>query len=371
MRIVELAAYPVTARITDRQGTSQADWSEVSMVMVRLKTDTGLVGWGEGLARKSPAAYATLIRELLAPIVIGSNPFAVEASWATMMRVFTGRSGGMLVEAVAAVDIAIWDLIGKALGRPLYEVFGHMGRETVAAYASSIGWNDDETARAQTRQCLDWGFREIKVKIGAPWEAAIARAKLVREIAGPDIRLSADSNWIYSVDEAVAVARALGDLDYTWFEEPIVPEDLDGYGIIARKSPVRIAAGESEHTAVGAAALIQSRAIGVFQPDVARSGGITETRRMIALASAFHVAYAPHVGFSGAVCAAASLHLAAAAPNCETYECMIFGNPLRDDITRSPVAARDGLIDGRLPVPTGPGLGIEIDEAALAKLVVA
>jgi L-alanine-DL-glutamate epimerase-like enolase superfamily enzyme len=242
-----------------------------------------------------------------------------------------------------------------------------MGRDHVTAYASSIGWNEDAVAEQQTRQSLAWGFRQIKVKLGSPVNAAIRRAELVRQIAGPDIRLMVDCNWIFDVDDALRLAHALAGLGYDWLEEPIAPEDVDGYRLLARKSPVKLAAGESEFTAAGIAPLIRSRAIGVMQPDVARSGGITETRKMIALARAFHTAYAPHVGFSGAICAAASLHLAAAAPNFDSYVCMIFGNPLRDELTTGRVAGRDALVDGKLAVPQGPGLGIEIDEGALER----
>lgn len=369
MKIERVTAYPLTAEIGDPQGTSQSDWSEVSILVVKIETDQGHVGWGEGLARRAPVAYARLIDDLLAPQVIGADPFAVEKIWQQLYRSFTGRSGGMLLEAIAAIDIALWDIMGQATGQPVHRLLGHTGRETVTAYASSIGWNEDEVAERQTRQCLDWGFRQIKVKLGTPLSKAVDRARLVREVAGPDIRLMADANWAFDVDSAKPMARALADLGYDFFEEPIEPEDLDGYRRLAQTCPIRLAAGESEHTSMGAAPLIASRAIGVLQPDVARSGGITETRKMIALARAFHVAYAPHVGFSGAICAAASLHLAASAPNFDSYECMIFRNPLRDVITTEPVADRTSLVDGALRVPQGPGLGISVDEAALIKLL--
>ncbi len=368
MKIERVETFPITAKITDPQGTSQADWSQVSCLLVKVTTDDGIVGWGEGLARKAPRAFAHFVDELFAPMLVGQDPFAVEVLWTKMARVFTGRAGGALIEAVAGVDIALWDIIGKSLGSPLYKVLGHAGRDAIPAYASAIGWNDDAVAEHQIGQSLEWGFKEIKVKVGQPLKSAMERARLVRERAGPDVKLSVDANWAFNLDESLEMARALADLGYTWFEEPIEPEDLQGYIKLAGRSPVRLAAGESEFTASGARALLASRAIGVVQPDVARSGGITETRKIITLADAHHIAYAPHIGFSGAICAAASLHLAAASRHCETYECMIFGNPLRDSITKSPVAHRTSLIDGRLAIPQAPGLGIEIDEDAVRKL---
>ena len=148
----------------------------------------------------------------------------------------------------------------------------------------------------------------------------------------------------------------------------MVPEDIEGYRRLAASSPMRLAAGESDFTAYGARDLVASRSVGVIQPDVARSGGITETRRIANLAHAFHVSYAPHVGFSGAICAAASLHLAAAMPNFLTFECMFFENPLLDNLLRQPVGSARQLRGGALPVPQGPGLGIEVDRDALKEL---
>jgi galactonate dehydratase len=334
-----------------------------------VETDDGVVGVGEGLARFGPKSYAELIDGLLAPKIIGMDPFAVEEIWQKLYRTFSGRSGGMLIEAIAAIDIAIWDIIGKAAGRPVYEMLGHMGRKDIRAYASSIPWVDDDGARASVQDCIAAGFKEIKVKIGAPVEASIGRAKLVRDVAGPHIRLMADSNWIFDVDDALEVGNALADLGYYWFEEPIVPEDIDGYKWLRGKLPLRLAAGESEHTAIGVAPLLTSRAIGVVQPDVARSGGITETRKIASLAASLHIPYAPHVGASGAICAAASLHLAAAMPNFLTFECMIFPNPLRDTLLKSPVGAVADLKDGALPLPTGPGLGVELDMAEVERWI--
>lgn len=367
MRIEKIRAYPLSVPIGDLQRTSQGSFGTISIIVVTVETDDGIIGVGEGLARFGPKAYAELIDGLLAPKIIGMDPFAIEAIWQKLFRTFSGRSGGMLIEAIAAIDIALWDILGKATNRPVYELLGHMGRKDIRAYASSIPWVDDAGATKVVEDCLAAGFQEMKVKIGAPVEASIARAKLVREVAGPDIRLTADSNWIYDVDDALEVGKALADLGYFWFEEPIVPEDIEGYRWLRDKLPLRLAAGESEHTAMGAAPLLTSRAVGVIQPDVARSGGISETRKIANLAAALHVPYAPHVGASGAICAAASLHLAAAMPNFLTFECMIFPNPLRDTLLKEPVGAMTDLKDGALPLPTGPGLGIELDMAEVEK----
>jgi galactonate dehydratase len=362
VKISGVVCYPLTTAIDDdQQRTSQGSFGTISIIVVELRTDEGLVGYGEGLARYAPRAYKTLVDELLAPRLLGEDPFDAGRLWHKMFRAFTGRSGGVLMEAIAAVDIALWDLMGKALGKPVSKLLGGMGRSRVHAYASSIAWASDEVAVDQTKKALKQGFDLIKVKIGGPADAAIRRCRLIRETAPAKVRLAADANWAFDYDDAVKVARALADLDYYWFEEPIVPEDLDGYRRLRAQVPIRFAAGESEHTAAGAAPLISSRAIGLIQPDVARSGGITETRNIAGLAAACHVGYAPHVGASGAVCAAASLHLAAAMPNFVTFECMVFKNPLRERLTKTPVGDPDTLVDSTAEVPAGPGLGVEID----------
>jgi len=369
LRITGVRTYPLTVPIGDLQRTAQGSFGTISILIVVVETDAGIEGVGEALARHGPKAYAELVDGLLAPKIEGMDPFAVEAVWQRLFRSFTGRSGGMLIEAIAAIDTALWDIMGKAARRPVYELLGHMGRDRIRAYASSIPWVEDEGAARVVEDCLKRGFQEIKVKIGAPVEAALARARLVREVAGADIRLMADANWIFDVDDALEVGRGLHELGYYWFEEPIVPEDIEGYRWLRQKLPLRLAAGESEHTAIGAAPLLTSRAVGVVQPDVARSGGISETRKIAHLAHALHIPFAPHVGASGAVCVAAGLHLAAAMPNFLTFECMIFANPLRDRLLETPIDGVDSLEEGGLPLPPGPGLGVELNMAEVERWI--
>jgi L-alanine-DL-glutamate epimerase-like enolase superfamily enzyme len=372
VRIVEVKPHPLAAPIApDIQRTSAGNYPTISILVVEVITDQGITGWGEGLLRAAPAAAATLVEQTLKPLLLGADPFTVEALWPKLARATTGRSGGVLIETVAAIDIALWDIMGKVLGQPVHRLLGTCGRARVTAYASSISWGPLAIAEAQAEDAVRRGFPLIKVKIGAPVEAAIERMRVLTRLVDGRAKLCADANWAFDYDDAVRLARALLELDVHWLEEPIVPEDLDGYRRLRAAAPIRLAAGESEFTAWGARDLIASRAVGVIQPDVARSGGITETRRIATLAHCFHLAYAPHMGFSGAVCAAASLHLAAAMPNFATFECMIFPNPLREQLATSRPGDPSLLEDGTLPVPEGPGLGIEIDRAALARLTVA
>ena len=361
LTISALRAIPLTAAMQAGTRTSQGDYGRVSVVLVEIQTVDGVTGYGECLGRFGASAYASLINEVLAPRLLGQNAFDIRRLWQHMRMALSGRAGGVLVECIAGVDIALWDLVGRALGQPVHRLLGGVGRPLVDCYASSLNWASVEQMQEQARVVLGLGFKAIKVKIGQPVARAIEAATRVREAVGPHIRLAADANWAYSLDEAVAVGHALHALDYWFFEEPIAAEDLAGYAHLRRTVSIALAAGESDFTTAHAAELLRDRLVGLIQPDVARAGGISETRDIATLAHAFHVGYAPHVGWSGAVCVAASLQLAAAMPAFVSFECMFIANPLRDALTTEPVAAADALVNGQVVVPQGPGLGIDIN----------
>jgi galactonate dehydratase len=364
-RIVAVRAHPLRAVLPTPQTTSQGDWPAIEIVVVEIETADGFVGVGECLSRRALAG-ARLIDTALAPLLIGEDPLDRRRLWNRMRGVLSGRSGGILIEAIAGLDIALWDIAGKAAGLPVFKLLGGVGRSHILAYASSINWSDDASVEREIASALAAGFRHIKVKIGRPVADAIARAKLARRLAGGSIGLSVDANWAYDVDDAVIVGRALADLGYEWFEEPLRPEDRRGYRILREKLPIRLAAGENDFTAIDAVEMLEDRSLGLIQPDVARAGGVSETWRIAELAHSFGVAYAPHVGWSGAVCVAASLQLAAAAENCRIFECMVYDNPLRQSLLTGAVGDPASMVDGALPIPTAPGIGATLDRDALA-----
>lgn len=368
LTIAAVRAHPLRAVLETVQRTSQGDWPALEIVIVEVETRCGLVGIGECLARRGAAGYARFIEAALVPKLIGRSAHDRRALWAAMRGTLTGRTGGMLVEAIAGIDIALWDLAGKAAGQPVWRLLGGVGRREVVAYASSLNWGDDARAERELAAALARGFRQVKVKIGKPADAAIRRVRMLRRLAGDAVMLAVDANWIYDADEAMAVGRALADEGYGWFEEPIHPDDHAGYRHLRRHLPIRLAAGESDFTAGNSADLIEDRTLGLIQPDVARSGGITETWRIAEHAALHHVAYAPHVGWSGGVCSAASVHLAAAAESFLTFECMVFDNPLRQALTVPVIGDVGGLsADGTLAVPEAPGLGVALAPEALSR----
>jgi D-galactarolactone cycloisomerase len=368
MKIERVEAIPLLAPLPRVLRTAQDAKSHVSVVLVRIETDDGVVGWGEVIGRWTPQSYASIVSDLLAPHLVGRDPFHAEALWAEMNDTLYGRGGGMLVEAIAGVDIALWDVMGRSLDVPIHRLLGGVGRHTLTAYASSIMVEGMEETRLAAEQLAASRFTAVKLKVAGDLAVDLQRVALVRSILGPQTRLFVDVNWGYTVDEALEFGRRAAAYDIGWLEEPLRPHDREGYRRLAGRSEVPIAAGESEYTAVEFRDLIASQALAYVQPDVTRAGGITETKRIAQLAHVFDVRYAPHVGFSGAICVAATIQLAAAAPNFYAIETMVIPNPLREALTLEPIGSAAQLTEtGQIPVPTGPGLGIDIDLAAIER----
>jgi L-alanine-DL-glutamate epimerase-like enolase superfamily enzyme len=364
--IREVLAHPLRARLPTVQVTSQGDWPALEIVVVEIRTESGLTGIGEVLGRRGALGYAAFLQDALVPKLIGRSAHDRRALWSAMRNTLTGRLGGMLVECIAGVDIALWDLAGQAAGQPIWRLLGGVGRRAVDAYASSINWADDARVEAEVASARAKGFRQIKVKIGRPLPRAIARVKQVRRLVGDEVLLGVDTNWAYDADDALLLGKAMCDQGYWFFEEPLPPDDHAGYRRLAQHLPIRLAAGESDFTAADSGDLVRDHVLGLIQPDVARSGGITETWRIAEHAALHGVNYAPHVGWSGGICSAASLQLAAAADSFLTFECMVFDNPLRQALTVPVQGDVAGLsAEGTLAVPDAPGLGVALAPDAL------
>jgi galactonate dehydratase len=367
IRITDVIAHPLSQTLPQPTITSWGKYTDVSICLVEIRTNADITGVGEALARFSPKAYAELIETSLKPRLVGQNPTDISALWHSMRRALSGRAGGMLFEAMAGVDIALWDILGKAANMPIYRLLGGIGRKEVPVYAASVNWGDDAFMDKELDKYLAAGFPRIKVKVANPVKEACRRIERLRKRAGAGIDLCVDANWAYTLEEAVEVGRALTDNNYFWFEEPIRPEDEAGYEELHRRCATPLAAGESNYSLDQAMRLVSNRTLSYLQPDVARSGGITETRRMAEFAAAHDVQYAPHIGMSGIICETASLHLAAAMPNIKAMECETDASPFKTWIT----GAAPGMTrqkNGMLPVPTGPGLGIEVDWDAVKRL---
>ncbi|MGW2594089.1 mandelate racemase/muconate lactonizing enzyme family protein [Streptomyces sp. NPDC001515] len=337
--------------------------------LVKVHAEDGSVGIGECYGLPSPEVTATVVATVLAPLLTGQDALATTAVWERLYRgqAAGGHNRGFYLEALAGVDLALWDLRGKAAGLPVHRLLGGPLRERIDCYASPVALHADPADSA--RQALGFvedGFRALKVKIGRGERTDRAHLTAVREAVGGDVEILTDANCAYDLDEATRVGGVLRELGISWYEEPLPVDDLAGLGELRRRTGLTVVNGETHFTRFDLRDSLLHRAVDVFMPNVARCGGLTEAARLAALASAFHVDIAPHgVGSGVSLCAA--LQLCAATPNLRTYEYNRLPNPIRERILVDPPEFRDGA----LTVPQGPGLGAEIDEAVVDRYTVA
>lgn len=341
----------------------------IDTVVVRIETDTGHVGWGEAKAPVAPQATARIVELLLADIVIGADPREVVVLWERMyagMRV-RGHRAGFYLEAIAGVDIALWDLAAQAADAPIYTLLGGKFRDGARVYASGIPSlpleaPDDavEALVEEARNLREAGYTGAKMAIGRGVRGDLRTIRAIRDGLGDDFTVYADAAGVYSRADALRLGEALEELSVGFFEMPIPPEDVEGYAELAQKLTIPIAL-DSIMTRHETVELIRNRAIDIVQPDVCRAGGITECRRIAELADCFGLAFQPHVSIGSAIHVAASAHLAAAMPNAMVCEYWIGDNPIGARIAGNPAQVRDGY----LFAPDAPGLGIDLDEAAL------
>lgn len=342
----------------------------IDSCLVRVATDDGVVGWGECKAPVAPGVAAALVEELLAPLVLGSSVSDLAVTWERMyagMRV-RGHASGFWLEALAGVDIALWDAWARTLGRPLHELLGGRFRDAVPVYASGIparpvdGPDVLAAVRAEADGHVAAGYRAIKVAIGVDPRSDLACVRTVAEALGPDGTVYADAAGAYDVRQALAVGRGLEEIGAGFFEMPVPPENVDGYRELATRLDIPLAL-DSLTGRAQALQFLRAGALHVLQPDVCRAGGITETMRIAALADAFGAVATPHVSIGSAVHFAASLQCAAALPNLTIMEHWIGTNPLAA-VAPDLDAPRDGV----RRIGAGPGLGITVDEAAVEAL---
>lgn len=337
--------------------------------LVEIETDEGITGVGEAIARLGPGAAKAIVDEILGPAITGADPMEVEGLWDRMFRMMRnrGHSRGFFMEAISGVDIALWDIVGKALDMPVHRALMGCNRKEVPAYASSIFWDTPLAMAEVAASLVAKGWNILKVKVGQGVETDFACLSEIRKAVGPDIKLVVDCNCAFNCTDAILLGRKLEGLDVRWIEEPVPPDDLDGYRTIADKLDMPVAGGEAEFDINGIRLLLET-GVRVLQPDVTRSGGITGTRKIATLCQIMHVPYCPHTGASSAVCMAASLQMSAAMPNFEIYENMVGDNPLEMSLLKEPLPIAQNSVR---PVPQRPGLGIELDQKMVAKFRIA
>ena len=372
MKIERIETYVVEQTLDTPFYFSQFEFRTRQICLVKVIAEDGSYGWGEGYG---PATVVKAGLEFLAPLVVGEDPLQVEAIWSKMhLRALDYARRGVLVAAISAIDIALWDLRGKLLGQPVSTLLGGRRRERVKVYATGMYFTqtDDLSGKLadEARLYVSQGFRALKMKVGLGVETDVKHVRAVRQAVGNDVQLMVDANHAYSLSEALRFARQIEELDIGFFEEPVSPEDYEGYRELRQRVSIPIAGGECEYLLAGFRHLLSMRCVDIAQPDICGAGGLTETKRIAALAYAFQTNVIPHSWGMG-IAFAAGLHLVSTLDivpgRLRMPEAML-------EMDRSESALRDNLTqpkfvleNGRVAVPTSPGLGVDVDPDYLAQ----
>jgi D-galactarolactone cycloisomerase len=378
MKIIGVRVHVLRSALEQPFAFSQGWVASRGTTLVEVTTDQGIVGWGEALCQglQPPEIAAAAIEHALAPLVIGADPLEPEVLWHRMYH-HTRDYGqkGAVIGGISALDIAFWDIAGKAHGEPVARLLGGMFRPRVQAYATGFyrirGQGEAARLAQEAERHAGQGFSAYKVKLGFGLDDDLAVMRAIRDVAGKHEAMI-DTNHAYGVAEAIRLGRSLQDMGWRlrWYEEPVVQEDLEGYAEVRRALATPIAGGENEYTAFGFRSLFAARAVDIAQPDLCIAGGFTACRHIVALAHAHGVQVNPHV-WASAVGQAASLQFIAAIPvaNHSLFPSDILlefdtsSHPFREHLTDLPLRQREGWVD----IPVKPGLGIEIDRGVLEK----
>jgi L-alanine-DL-glutamate epimerase-like enolase superfamily enzyme len=332
--------------------------TSIDMLLVRVDTDAGISGWGEAFGHRVFHATRAAIDTVLGPLCVGRDPAPIEALNDELQRVLhgIGRNGPTLY-ALSGIDIALWDIAGKAAGVPLYRLLGGASRADLPAYASLLRYGAADAIRHYTAQALRRGYRHIKLH-----EITVPEVQAAREVAGGGVPIMLDANCPWTVEEAIAMARRLAPLGLEWLEEPVwPPENLAGLARVRVEGGIPTAAGENYGTVWEFRRALEAGAIAVAQPSVTKIGGVTELRRVAALAGGAGARVVPHSAYFGPGLLASVHCIAAMAGEAlvERFYCDFAENPLGDAIDPR---------NGRIAVPQGPGLGVDPDPRLLARL---
>lgn len=367
MRIVEVKGIALSFKLENapRRGSGQP--VKKDMVLVRVKTEDGIVGYGEAHHALAPTVVADIVNYNLAPIVVGQDAMAVEDIW-QKIYVKQGQTHGpgwALFKAMSGVDIALWDARGKALNQPVYRLLGG-SQKKIRAYAGGVclGYQPPARLLEEAQGFVARGWTALKLRLGDTVESDIERLRYVRKHLPDSIDIMVDVNTRYSYLDAMRALPALEECGVYWLEEPFTPDNTADYSRVNATTRIPLAGGENHFTRYQARQLLEIAAVDILQPDPCKSGGISECKKIADLASAFRRSFAPHTGMSG-IDGAACLHLLCATQNALVYEsdCAAL-NPFRDDLVNGgPV-----LVDGHVAPNDKPGLGIEVDESMFDKL---
>lgn len=372
MKISEIDVFVVKAPLDKPFAFSQGWVHQRAATLVRVTTDSGIQGWGEAFTQglEPPEIAAAAVSYALVPVVMGKDALSPAVLWQSMYartRDF-GRKGSVM-SAISAIDIALWDIAGKHYNVPIYALLGGAHRTSVQPYATGFyrlkGQGEVARLTEEAMMHSDAGFRAMKIKLGfGIRDDLTVMQSIVEALNDSTIELMVDTNHAYGRNDAIRLGLGLSEFSLRWYEEPVVPEDIEGYAVVRAALDLPIAGGENEHTAYGYNSLFRADALDVAQPDIGSCGGFTAVRDVLAMAQANGVMVNPHV-WGTAVAQAASLQFIATIPVTHhslfpiepVLEYDVSSHPFRQDLIAEPWSMQQG----RVSIPSKPGLGIDVN----------
>ncbi|HJS39644.1 MAG TPA: mandelate racemase/muconate lactonizing enzyme family protein [Burkholderiales bacterium] len=369
LRIADLKAYPTSFPVPPEHRVALGIGTAIKRdaVVVKVTTAGGLVGWGESHHGRAHTAVAKLIETTLKQLVLGMDAADVVGVWKKIYdkQLASHGMGAGTCLAMSGIDMALWDIRGKAAGMPLYKLLGG-ARRGVPAYAGgvSLGYQPPAQLIEELHKSLAAGYKAVKLRVGDSPKRDLERIRAVRKACGEDLVILTDANIGYGVEDARQVMPGMDELNVAWLEEPFPAHDYRSYRMAKGFGRTPLAAGENHYTRFEFNRVIEDGAITILQPDLSKTGGITEALRIAAMASAYKLPIHPHSSMTG-LNHAASIHFLAAIDNGGYFEGDVSrSNKFRDDLVSNP-----GTVDkdGNVWPLDKPGLGLEVDEDFLAK----
>ena len=365
MKITRITAIPLSYRLPEGKTVTMGIGSTLKRdaIIVRVETSEGITGYGEAHPGRSPGAIVSLIHNTLQPLLVGMTATDCVGAWQRVhrMQLSSHGLGAGTCLALSGIDMALWDIRGKAAKMPLYELLGG-SRRRIPAYAGgiSMGFQPAQALAQEAQGYVAQGYKAVKLRLGDTAKNDIERLRKVRAVLGDDIDILADANTAYTIADVRRVMPVLAEIQAGWLEEPFACNDFASYREAAKISAlVPLAAGENHFTRFEFGQLLEARAVQIWQPDLSKSGGITEAVRIAAMASAFRIPVHAHSSATG-LNHAATLHFLAATENAGYFEaCVSSFNPLRDMFGTTFKIGEDGCVEP----PDAPGIGVEVDES--------
>jgi len=378
IKIIDVTVHIIKSKLDKPFAFSQGWVNERSATLIEIKTNEGIVGWGEAFCQglEPPEISAAVIENALKPILLEQCPLDIEVLWHKMYSTTRdyGRKGSV-ISAISAVDIALWDIAGKYYNEPIHQLLGGAFRNKIKPYATGFyrlkGKGEANRLAEEAISHYENGFDHMKVKLGFGIEDDLkCMERIYSVLKNKNVTLMIDTNHAYGRSEALLLGKQLEDYRLRWYEEPVVPEDINGYSELKSKLNIPIAGGENEHTLFGFKSLFENNAVDIAQPDIASCGGITGAKQIINLAHSFGVEVNPHV-WGSAIAQAASIQVIASIP---VTHFSIFArepileydqssHPFRRELLTSPIE----LVNGMINVPKAKGLGIDINLNTIKK----